>query len=347
MKILIVSDAWHPQVNGVVRTYEYMLPDLGKLGHEVKVIGPHDFPLRMPMPGYNEIDLTLFPSRRLRGMIESFAPDVVHLAVEGPLGDAAKKICRRENIPFNTCYHTQFPDYFAKRMAKHLPFLYAPAKKLGILRVRKFHEGSAAVMVATPGLEKELKSFGFASPLKRLTRGVMTDIFKPGGSKALQELPKPVALYVGRVAIEKNIEAFLSMPWKGGKAVVGSGPSMGELKKKFPDAHFAGRKEGEELAAHYRGADVFVFPSKTDTFGMVLTEALACGLPVAAYDVMGPKDIITEPMLGTLTESDLGQAALSALNAPGSREDRFNHVKDNYTWPLVARQFADICEASA
>jgi len=343
MKLLIITDAWHPQVNGVVRTYEYMLPELEKAGHTVKVIGPHDFPLHIPMPGYREIELTLFPFRRLRKMIENFVPDSIHIATEGPLGLAARRYCKKKNIPFNTAYHTQFPDYVAKRVAKITKKAFNPTKSAMIKWIKKFHDSADAVMVATQTLEDKLTSWGFATPLHRLTRGVTTDTFYHDGPQALHDMPKPIALFVGRVAIEKNIGAFLDMEWKGSKVVIGEGPMLDVLKKKYPYTHFAGKKTGHDLAAHYRGADVFVFPSTTDTFGMVLTEALACGLPVAAYDVMGPRDIITQQHLGALS-ADLQEAAENALKAPGTREDRFQHIQENYTWTIVAQQFIEISE---
>ncbi|HEY8191160.1 MAG TPA: glycosyltransferase family 1 protein, partial [Alphaproteobacteria bacterium] len=338
MKMLIVTDAWHPQVNGVVRTYEYMIPELEKLGHEVKVIGPDDFPLHMPMPGYNEIELTLFPFLPLRKMIKEFSPDSIHIATEGPLGFAAQRYCKHEGLPFNTAYHTQFPDYLAKRVQKIFGPGYDITKKMAIEWIKKFHNASSAVMIATPSLGEELKSWGFTSPMRILTRGVMTDIFNIHGPKALEHLPRPIALNVGRVAIEKNIEAFLDMEWEGSKVVVGSGPSLEALKKKYPDAHFTGPKTGHDLAAHYRTADVFVFPSITDTFGMVQPEALACGPPVVGFKRPPSTDIIISPDLGSLTDDNLSEAAYQALKSPGTREDRFRHVQEHYTWPIVAQQ---------
>lgn len=344
MKMLIISDAWHPQINGVVRTYEYMIPELEKAGHEVKVIGPSDFPVHLPMPGYREIELALFAARQLRKMMTDFNSDSIHIATEGPLGLAARRHCIKNKIPFTTAYHTQFPDYVAKRVQAIARKGGTATKRAMIKWIKGFHNPSAAVMVATPTLEEELRSWNFRAPLRRLTRGVVTDIFHHEGPRALQDLPKPVALYVGRVAIEKNIGAFLEMEWSGSKVVVGGGPGLEDMKRKYPGAHFTGPKTGHDLAAHYRGADVFVFPSKTDTFGLVITEALACGLPVAGYDVMGPRDIVTAPALGALTANDLAGAARRALAAAGSAEDRFHHVLEHYTWPIVAQQFADISE---
>jgi len=340
MKILIISDAWHPQVNGVVRTYEHLSAELRRTGHDVKVIGPADFPARIPMPGYSEIQLVINPQGRLRRMAEEFAPDHIHISTEGPLGWAARKYCIKHGKKFSSTYHTHFPDYIAKRVGRFLPFLYNWAHKTAINVVRKFHSESSNLYVATQSLEDELRGWGFTVPMTRLLRGVHMDLFYPGEKTEFQDLKRPVALYVGRVAIEKNLEDFLAMDWQGSKVIVGDGPSMEELTRKYPDAHFAGTKQGEALAAHYRSADLFVFPSRTDTFGMVLIEALASGLPVAGYNVTGPKDIITEDFLGALHEDDLGDAAQRALKT-GTPEQRAAHVKTHYTWENTGRQFMD------
>ena len=339
MKILIISDAWHPQVNGVVRTYEHLRDELTRMGHKVKVIGPDDFSWCVPMPGYAEIKLALFPYRKLKRMIEEFAPDRIHVAVEGPLGWAARKYCKKHKRDFTTSYHTQFPEYFSKRVASKLPFLKKSARRMGQWYVRKFHGPAARMMVATESLEKDLRLLGFRTKTHRLTRGVRLDLFHPGEKTLFNDLPRPVALYVGRIAIEKNLEEFLSMAWSGSKVLIGEGPSRSYLEKKYPDALFVGKKEGEELAAHYRSADIFVFPSKTDTFGIVLIEALASGIPVAAYPVMGPKDIITSSELGIL-DNDLQKAASEALDN-GTPEKRHQHVKDKYSWETAANQFLD------
>ncbi len=342
MKILIITDAWLPQVNGVVRTYEYISAELTRCGHTVKVIGPSDFPQTYPMPGYDEIRLVLFPYPRLKQMIEHFQPDAIHIGTEGPLGWAARKYCLRHNIRFTTCYHTQFPDYVAKRVAKFIPFLHAPTHMFCLSMLKRFHNTSAALMVATPRLEAELKAEGFTARMVRLTRGVRQDIFYPGGKREFLDLPKPVALYVGRIAIEKNLEDFLAMPWHGSKVLVGDGPSLHDLKQKYPNAYFVGKKTGTDLASHYRSADVFVFPSRTDTFGMVVIEALASGLPVAAYNVTGPGDIIDSPELGALcdTPDQLTQAANTAIQT-GNALQRAAHVTEHYTWEKAAAQFLD------
>ncbi|MFK7838943.1 MAG: glycosyltransferase family 4 protein [Bdellovibrionales bacterium] len=337
IRIMIISDAWKPQVNGVVRTYEYLHEELEKRGHTVKIIGPSDFPCTIPTPGYPEIKLAIMPYKHLTGIIEDFKPDRIHIATEGPLGWVARKYCRKHNRDFSTSFHTMFPEYVAKRVGKYLPFLYNATHHIAKSCVKRFHQKSIVMMIATQSLEDTLRIWGFTAPIFRLTRGVKNDIFKLGEKTKFQDFKHPVALYVGRVAIEKNIDAFLDMQWNGEKVVIGDGPSLTELKEKYPDAHFLGKKSGEDLAAYYRSADIFVFPSKTDTFGMVIIEALACGLPVAAYNVMGPKDIITEDYLGILDEN-LSLAAQQALKK-GTAEQRANHVLNNYTWQKAAEQF--------
>ncbi len=339
MKILIVSDAWYPQLNGVVRTYEYLRTELESMGYAVKIIGPADFNYGLPMPGYPEIRLALFPYNALRHMIKAFCPDVLHIATEGPLGLAARKYALEYGIEFTSCYHTQFPDYTAKRIAQYIPALFSPVKKAAIKFVKWFHAPSSCLFVATPSLEKELKEWGFVCPIKRMTRGIDHSVFYTGEKTIFHDLPKPVALYVGRIAIEKNLEAFLSMDWEGTKVIVGDGPDLNDLKEKYQDARFLGVKKGKDLADCYRSSDVFVFPSCTDTFGMVIVEALACGLPVAAYPVMGPIDIITQPFLGAL-DDNLSQAAHKAL-ACGTIEARAAYARDHYHWRTVAHQFLE------
>lgn len=337
MRILIVSDAWEPQVNGVVRTYQYIRDELIKAGHVVDIIGPDRF-RSFPMPGYREIDLAYWPLHKLEGMIAGFEPDTIHIAAEGPLGWKTRTLCHRRGWKYSTCYHTHFPDYVRARVAKVFKPLANFAKRLSIASLRRFHKKSSALLVATQSLENTLKEWNFAPPMKRLLRGVLTDTFHPGEKTLFQDMPKPISLYVGRVAIEKNLPAFLEMNIPGTKIVVGDGPSMEELKRRFPEVQFVGKKVGEDLADHYRSADIFVFPSKTDTFGMVLIEALACGLPVAAYDVPGPKDIVTAPFLGAV-DADLMKAYDNA-QLEGTPEQRFEHVQRYYTWDKVAQDFA-------
>lgn len=340
MKVLIISDAWHPQVNGVVRTYEYLIKELEKEGHSSHVIGPADFPFSMPTPFYPEIRLVISPYRRLSKMIENFAPDKIHIATEGPLGWAARRYCIKNHAPFTTSYHTQFPDYVAKRFAWLIPPLYSAVHRAGIRYVRDFHAPSSAIFIATQSLAEQLISWNFKTPLKTMTRGVDLSVFHPGEKAILKDLKKPVALYVGRVAIEKNLEAFLDMPWRGSKVIVGDGPIKEALQARYPDVLFAGKKSGHELADHYRASDVFVFPSKTDTFGIVLIEALACGIPVAAYNVTGPKDIITQPFLGALNQTNLEAAAQSAIQN-AKPQKAFEHVKNHYSWEQAGQQFIE------
>jgi glycosyltransferase involved in cell wall biosynthesis len=340
MKVLIISDAWHPQVNGVVRTYEYLLQELDRCGHESLVIGPCDFPVTMPMPFYPEIRLVLSPYRRLQKMIEEYAPDKIHIATEGPLGWAARRYCLKHKSPFTTSYHTQFPDYMAKRFAWLIPPLYKAVHRAGVRSVRRFHAPSEAIMISTDSLREQLENWNFKTPMAHLTRGVDLTYFTPGKKSVLQDLKAPIALYVGRIAIEKNLEAFLDMDWHGSKVMVGDGPVRKSLEARYPDVHFVGKKTGHKLAEYYRSSDVFVFPSKTDTFGIVLIEALACGLPVAAYNVTGPKDVITHEHLGALHEHDLREAALQALKSADS-EKASAHVRGNYNWERAAKQFID------
>ncbi len=338
MKILIVSDAWHPQLNGVVRTYEHLRDEMTGRGHDVKVIGPADFPLSVPLPGYAEISLVIKPYARLKRMIEAYAPDHLHIGTEGPLGWAARRYGRSHNVPFTTAYHTHFPDYVAKRYAGGFPLLYKTIHAWGREYVRRFHAPAKGVMLATQSLEDDLKNWNFRTAMHRVSRGVDIEIFHPGERTLFAGLPRPVALYVGRIAVEKNLEDFLSMEWSGSRVLVGDGPSLSYLSNKYKDAVFTGVKTGTELAEHYRSADIFVFPSRTDTFGMVLIEALASGLPVAGYNVTGPMDIITEPFLGALHPDDLGAAARMALQT-GTPEERVQHVRNHYTWKKAGEQF--------
>lgn len=339
--VLIITDAWHPQINGVVRTYEHLAAALESLGHPVTVIGPCDFPHRMKMPGYAEIELTILPYRRLAKFFDAHPGASIHIGTEGPLGKAAQRICRRRGLSFTSFRHTHFPEYIAERVARVAPFLKKLTRQLAELAVKKFHNASNGIIVSTPSHAEKLRAQGYRSPVFCMPLGVPTDQFKPGPATLFQNVPRPLAIYVGRVAIEKNIEAFLKMPWQGSKLVVGDGPSLEDLKKKYPAVIFAGRQQGADLVAHYRAANVFVFPSRTDTFGIVLAEALACGIPVAGYNVMGPRDIVTQDFLGTV-DDDLASAATSALNAPGDAAARHQYAVENYSWEAAARRFLEI-----
>jgi len=326
MRILIVTDAWHPQVNGVVRTLTSLRQHLDAGGHEAVMITPDQFN-NMPCPTYPEIRLALFPGRRMARTIERLRPCVVHVATEGPLGFTARRYCVRRGIPFTTAYHTRFPEYLAARSPIPAKWTYKG--------MRWFHRPSAAVMVATQTVENELVSRGFSN-IRRWSRGVDTQMFRPG-EKGVLGLPRPIALYCGRVAVEKNIEAFLSLAEPRSKVVVGDGPQMDLLSKKYPDVKFMGLKQGEDLARLYAAADVFVFPSLTDTFGLVLLEALACGVPVAAYPAAGPLDVIGGAPVGCLHE-DLAVAVREALKA--SPEACRAHA-EKYSWAASAAQFLD------
>jgi glycosyltransferase involved in cell wall biosynthesis len=327
-RLLIATDAWHPQINGVVRTFEHMVEELTALGVDVTVLGPTDF-RTVPCPTYPEIRLTIALPRTVRAALAAAQPDHIHVATEGPLGFTARRWCLSTGRIFTTSYHTKFPEYLSARAPIPESWTYA--------WLRRFHNAGSGCMVATPSLEKELAAHGFRN-LMRWTRGVDAEFFRPRreGDKLL-DLPKPVFLYVGRVAPEKNIGAFLSLDLPGSKVVVGDGPALASLKAAHPDVHFLGFREGEPLAEAYRSADVFVFPSKTDTFGIVLLEALASGLPVAAYPVTGPSDVIGKEGIGVLDE-DLGKAALAALDV--SRE-RCRAYALAHGWKESAQQFLD------
>lgn len=339
MKILIVSDAWHPQVNGVVRTLATVKGELENLGHGVDVIGPEGF-FTLPLPSYPEIRLAVAPGRRLTRLMDLARPDAIHIATEGPLGFAARRYCLRRRLPFTTAYHTRFPEYVRDRIPVPLALSYAV--------VRRFHRPSAAVMVATPSLEADLMARGFGH-LARWTRGVDTTLFCPapvpgaafGPDPAVFPFPRPILLSVGRVAVEKNLEAFLRLPLPGTKVVVGDGPQRTELNQRYPDVQFLGARHGAELARCYAGADVFAFPSRTDTFGLVLLEALACGTPVAAFPVPGPQDVLgtghPDGPVGALND-DLQCAIQTALALPRSRCRDFALT---YSWRASAEQFLE------
>jgi glycosyltransferase involved in cell wall biosynthesis len=323
MRILIATDAWHPQVNGVVRTYERLAQEAEKLGFELVFLAPSAF-LTLPCPTYPEIRLSLTTPRAIARHFEEAKPDFIHVATEGPIGLMARSYCRQMKRPFTTSYHTRFPEYLAARMPVPERWCYALQ--------RRFHNGAAGTFVATRSLYSELAARGFER-LMLWSRGVDTELFRPRQVRLFGE--QPVFLYVGRIAVEKNIKAFLDLPLPGRKVLVGSGPQAAELQRRYPDALFTGPKQGEELALAYSSADVFVFPSLTDTFGLVLLEALASGVPVAAYPASGPKDVLTDPTAGLLSV-DLGQAALAALDL--DRTAARAHAL-RFSWENSARQF--------
>jgi glycosyltransferase involved in cell wall biosynthesis len=279
----------------------------------------------VPCPTYPEIRLALFPYRTLARQLELFGPDAVHIATEGPLGMAARRWCLRRARPFTTSYHTQFPEYVRARAPIPLGLSYA--------HLRRFHGAAARTLVATPSMKRQLEGRGFRN-LALWSRGVDTEIFRPR-TKDYLRLPRPLWLYFGRVAVEKGIEDFLGLDVPGSKLVVGGGPAEAALKSRYPQVVFAGFRYGEELAAHVAAADVFVFPSRTDTFGLVLLEAMACGVPVAAYPVTGPVDVVVNGVTGALDEN-LRTAALAALHLdPAACR---SHAM-RYTWQAATQQF--------
>ncbi|HEU6443278.1 MAG TPA: glycosyltransferase family 1 protein, partial [Microvirga sp.] len=289
MRVLIVTDAWRPQVNGVVRSLEYMAEHGPSFGAEVTFLTPDRF-RSIPMPTYPDIRLSLAGTQRVGRIIAEAAPDHVHIATEGPLGWAARFACKRQRRGFTTSYHTRFPEYLAARLPVPEACSYAV--------LRRFHREAKAMMVSTPSLERELSTRGFRN-IVRWTRGVDTALFRPRRERVL-DCPEPVFLYVGRVAVEKNLPAFLSLDLPGTKVVVGDGPARRDLERQHRDVRFLGALTGEDLAQVYASADVFVFPSLTDTFGIVLLEALASGLPIAAFPVTGPVDVVGSSGCGVI-----------------------------------------------
>src|ERR1700761_1144215 len=294
------------------------------MGHTVGFIGPDQFST-IPLVGYSEIQVAVRPRRKLERLIAEFAPDAIHIATEGPLGWAGRSICRRRGLVFTTSYHTSFPEYLAER--------WPIPKSLSYAVLRNFHAASSAVMVATPTISRLLTERGFTN-IRRWTRGVDTDLFRPR-SKDFLDAPRPISIYVGRVAVEKNIEAFLNADIPGTKFVVGGGPMLAALMKRYPNVRFVGPREGEELASYFAAAEVFVFPSRTDTFGLVMLEALASGVPVAAFPVPGPLDVIGDSDIGVLDE-DLGRAASRALEIDPTRCRDFALA---HSWQAAAHQF--------
>jgi glycosyltransferase involved in cell wall biosynthesis len=325
VKIALVSDAWLPQVNGVVRTLTALISELERRGHGVAPITPALF-RTLPCPTYPEIRLALRPGRRVAALLEDARPDAIHITTEGPLGMAARRHCLARGYGFTTAFHTRFPEYVAAR------FAIPPALSYALMR--RFHAPSKGVMVATETVRRELAVRGFDN-LRRWSRGVDPTLYDPTLRGDFDGLPRPIFLSVGRVAVEKNLAEFLKLDLPGSKVVIGDGPMRKQLKRRHPETHFLGNREGRELARLYVSADVFVFPSRTDTFGLVLLEALASGLPVAAYPVPGPLDVIGDSNAGVLN-ADLRLAAIAALGI--SRERCRAHAL-RYTWSASADQF--------
>lgn len=325
MRILIASDAWYPQINGVVRTLNAIVSELNGLGHEVEVMGPERFPT-VPMPSYPEVRIAVAPGFKLARLMDEFRPDAVHIPVEGPIGLAARRHCLRRGWPFTTSYHTRAGLYFEEK--------FGIPNDLVLSLQRWFHNAGDGFMVQTDSLERELRGKGFVN-IRRWCRGVDTQLFRPVAAEGLIDLPRPVFTYVGRVSAEKNLDDFLALDLPGSKLVVGDGPQLSSYRERYPDAVFTGWKTGGELSSYYSASDVFVLPSRFETFGLVLLEALACGLPVAAYPVAGPVDVIGRAPVGVL-DNDLRSACLRALSIPR------NLCRDyalRFSWRRSAEEF--------
>ncbi|CAN7189864.1 glycosyltransferase family 1 protein [Phenylobacterium sp. LjRoot164] len=332
MRILLVTDAWEPQVNGVVRTLSRVVGELKELGHSVEVISPDQFKT-FPLPTYPEIKVALAAHEPVQERFKAFEPEAIHIATEGPLGLAARRICVEWKLPFTTSYHTRFPEYVSARLPLPLAAGYAYMKW--------FHKPSGRMMVTTPTMKDELERHGFGN-ISVWSRGVDTVMFHPKRDDEpdiFAGLARPIFLSVGRVAVEKNIEAFLGLDLPGTKVVVGDGPQRDELMERYPNAVFTGAKFGDELAAHFSCADVFVFPSLTDTFGLVILEAMAAGVPVAAYPAPGPIDIIPGSGAGVLAHSateGLREACLEALKLDRKQVRSF---AEGFSWKACAEDF--------
>lgn len=344
MRIALATDAWYPQVNGVVRTLGATVNELISRGHEVELITPDKF-RTIPLPGYKSIDIAIAPRFAARRLLGAFKPDVVHIATEGPIGWSARGWCKAHGVPYTSAFHTRFPDYMAVRTG-------ISAERFWPL-FRLFHRDSRAVLVASASLAEELEARGISS-IQPWTRGIDQALFQPNGPalSAMLDLPRPIMLNVGRVSAEKNLEAFLELDTPGTKVVVGDGPALESLRARFPKAVFLGALAGEELASAYRAADCFVFPSRTDTFGLVVIEALACGVPVAAYPVQGPIDILGRNGRGVADDfhvqvgvlaDDLGKATARALELDRTEAATFAR---RFTWGHATDQFIGAIEGA-
>lgn len=324
MRVLIATDAWHPQVNGVVRTLTSLAASARALGVEVTFLTPEGFP-SIPVPTYPGLRLALPRPRGIARRIAQAEPDAIHIATEGSIGYLVRRYCLARGLPFTTSYTTRFPEYISVRLGIPEAWIYTP--------LRRFHAAATVTMVSTPSLTAELKARGFTN-LGMWTRGVDTELFKPERAIDLG-LPRPIFVCVGRIAVEKNLEAFLSLDLPGSKIVIGQGPQEAELRHRFPDAKFLGLLDEKVLPAYLAGSDVFVFPSKTDTFGVVQLEALACGVPVAAFPVTGPRDVIGGDPVGVLHE-DLRAACMGAPHVSRTSCRSFALTR---SWEASARQF--------
>ncbi len=333
MRILIATDAWEPQVNGVVRTLQATARELASRGHDVHMVTPDGF-ATIPLPTYPEVRLAVFARARMMDEISRFRPDAIHIATEGPIGLATRQVCLQRGLAFTTSFHTRFAEYVEARTALPAAWTYP--------LIRWFHQPAARTMVSTDSLMNELQERGFGN-LCKWSRGVDTDLFRPG-PKDLFNLPRPISLYVGRVAVEKNLEAMLSLKLPGSKVIIGDGPQLAELKARFPDAHFLGNRFGKELAACYAASDVFVFPSRTDTFGLVMIEALAASVPVAAFPVQGPKDVLVNGTAAGVMHEDLRVAIERALLL---RPEDCRTFALQHSWSTCTTQFLQNLEAAA
>jgi len=325
MNIVIITDAWHPQVSGVVRTLTTTIKELKKAGHEVLLISPNDFTLKIPCPTYPDIKLVLWTGDILVKKIEKFKPDAIHIATEGPLGFAGRDFCLKKNYPFTTSFATRFPDYIKAR--------FGIPEDLTFSFLRWFHSGATRLMVSTKSLKEELEEKGFTN-VALWGRGVDTELFRIRDKDFIKD-KRPVFMYVGRVAVEKNLQAFLELPLEGSKYIVGDGPLLEELKNNYKDVRFVGMKYSEELAKYYAAADVFVMPSHTETFGLVILEALSAGVPVAAFPVRGPLDVIGDADVGVLN-NDLFLASNEALKID---PQKCREYALKFSWENVTKLF--------
>jgi len=326
LRITLISDAWHPQVNGIVTALVQLARALTRLGHRVTIIAPEPF-RTWPCPGYPDVRLAFLCGPRLRPLIDASKPDAIHLMTEGPVGFAARRYCRYRRWSYTSSFHSHFPEYLKLRAGIPLAVSYG--------YLRWFHRSSERVLVGTDSLSEQLTRKGFRR-LATWPLGVDTDQFRPLGKEGIAA-PRPVFLYLGRVAVEKAVEDFLRLDLPGTKVVIGDGPQRTELEARYPAAHFLGYRHGQDLAQHVSAADVLVFPSRTDTFGLAMLEALACGVPVAAYPVQGPRDVIRDARVGRL-DTDLRRAALDALElAPGD----CRRYALEWSWDASARRFVD------
>ncbi len=327
MRIALVTDAWHPQRNGVVRVLSTLTDRLKALGHTLQVFSP-DQHRTIPCPSYPEILLSLFPGQKLTAQLNDYAPQAVHLATEGPLGIAGRAWCLKNRFPFTTAFHTRFPHYIKARLGIPLSWSYTA--------IRRFHAPSSAVMCPSPSVYRDLTQWKFHNAAL-WCHGVDTEIFRPQ-AKSFLDLPRPIFAYVGRVAVEKNLPAFLSLDLPGSKLVVGDGPAREGLMKQYPDAHWRIANGDQELSRYFAALDGFVFPSLTDTFGLVMLEALASGVPVAAFPVPGPMDVLDGSSVGIM-DPDLKAAALQSLSIDPVL---CRAHAQKFSWDLVAEQFLSL-----